>query len=221
MNYTLEGDVAVLQFDDGKANVVGHDFVAGINEGLDRSVAEAAAVVICGREGMFSGGFDLAEFKKGAEATVALTQAGFEMLTRMYGHPQPLLVACTGHAVAAGAFMLLAADTRVGTEGPFKFSLPETALGMPLPPLLHELARARLSKRHLTPVLLQAQPYDPVSAVDAGFLDELAAAGDTLSRTLALAAQLAQLPGQAYARNKRDMRASSLERMRNGMQLES
>jgi enoyl-CoA hydratase len=217
MEYTQTDDVAVLHFDDGKANVVGHAFMDGLEAGLDRALAEARAVVLQGREGVFSGGFDLAEFKKGPEATVALTRRGFELFTRLFSHPQPVLVACTGHAVAAGAFILLAADTRIGAEGKFKFSLPETAIGMNLPPILHELAAARLSRRHLTRAVIQSQAYDPRGAVDAGFLDEVVAPSDLLATVKAVAAQLAELPTEAYARNKIDCRAQSLERMRNGM----
>ncbi|MEH6582752.1 MAG: crotonase/enoyl-CoA hydratase family protein [Halioglobus sp.] len=214
MQYELNENVAVLTFDDGKANVVSHDFIDGMNEGLDRAEKEAGAVVIQGRAGMFSGGFDLEEFKKGQEATIALVSRGFEMLTRLYAHPQPLLVACTGHAVAAGAFMLLTADNRVGVEGNFKVTLPETAIGMIFPPVLRELVDSRISNRHKTRVLVQSSVYDPAGAVDAGFLDEVVPADELLEHVIALAKKLTQLPVKMYAQNKRDLRAVSLERMR-------
>lgn len=217
MNYELRDNIALLTFDDGKANVVSHSFIDDMNSGLDRAEGEAAAVVITGREGMFSGGFDLEEFAKGPEAAQALVARGFEMLTRLYSHPQPLLVACSGHAVAAGAFILLAADTRVGAEGSFKLTLPETALGMTFPPVLQELVSARISIRHKTRVLLQSELYDPAGAIDAGFLDEVASPGEVLDTTLERAQKLAQLPGDIYGQNKRDLRASSLAVMRESL----
>jgi enoyl-CoA hydratase/carnithine racemase len=217
MNYELDESVAVLAFDDGKANVVSHAFIDGINEGLDRAEAEAAAVIITGREGMLSGGFDLDEFKKGKEASIALVSRGFEMLIRLYSHPQPVLVACTGHAVAAGAFILLAADNRVGVDGNFKVTLPETAIGMNFPVVLRELVEARISNRHKTRVLVQSQVYDPVGAVDAGYLDEVVEAEDLPAHVMAMAKKLAQLPAKVYARNKLDMRAESLQRMRDNL----
>jgi enoyl-CoA hydratase len=218
MDYRVEDGVAVIGFDDGKANVVGHEFLGNLEAALDKAVEEAGAVVITGRHGMFSGGFDLEEFKKGAEATVALTRRGFEMFTRLYGHPQPLLVACTGHAVAAGAFILLAADNRVGADGAYKLSLPETAIGMGMPPILHALAGARLSPTHLTRAVIQSEVYDPRTAVEAGFLDEVVAPGEVRARTLELAARLAALPTKVYARNKRDSRRVTLEAMATGME---
>ena len=214
MQYELDENVAVLTFDDGKANVVSHTFIDAINEGLDRAEKDAGAVIISGREGMFSGGFDLEEFKKGPEATAALAVRGFEMLTRLYAHPQPLLIACTGHAVAAGAFMLLAADNRVGVAGKFKITLPETAIGMVFPPVLRELVDSRISNRHKTRALIQSQLYDPVGAVDAGFLDEIVPPEQLQGHVMAMARKLAQLPTGIYGQNKRDSRADSLQRMR-------
>jgi enoyl-CoA hydratase len=213
MNYQQEGDIAIIRFDDGKANVVGHDFMDAMNEGLDRALADAKVVILKGREGIFSGGFDLEEFNKGAEATLAMVARGFEMFTRIYGHPQPLLTACPGHAVAAGAFILLASDTRIGVSGKYKYCLPETAIGMTLPPILHELGAARLSNLHLTRALIQAQPYDPEGAVAAGFLDEVVAPEELDSRALELATLFAQLPIDTYGKNKRDARSASLQRM--------
>ncbi|MCZ6459340.1 MAG: enoyl-CoA hydratase-related protein, partial [Gammaproteobacteria bacterium] len=124
--YTLEGEVAVIGMDDGKANAVGHALIDEINQGLTRSLAEAKAVVIVGRPGMFSAGFDLKEFENGPEATTALVAKGARMMLRLFSHPQPVVAACTGHAIAAGAFMLLASDTRIGVQGEFKIGLNET-----------------------------------------------------------------------------------------------
>ena len=74
--YEQAGTVAVLGFDDGKANAVGHSFIDAMNEGLDRAVQDAQAVVLAGREGLFSGGFDLKEIGKGPEAAGQLVGRG-------------------------------------------------------------------------------------------------------------------------------------------------
>ena len=214
MNYNLEGDVAVLRFDDGKANAVGNAFIEAMNDGLSRAEQEAKAVLIVGRPDRFSAGFDLSEFKKGVAATQALLKKGTEMFLRLYGHPQPVVAACTGHAIAAGGFLLLACDTRIGTLGAYKLGLNETSIGMNFPVFGHELANARISKRHLTAVLLQSRLYDPESAVDAGFLDEAVASDALEQHSLKIASDLAELPVAAYATNKQDMRAISLQKIR-------
>ena len=113
LSFSTEGKVAVLAMDDGKANAVGHDFIDALNQGLDQALGESSAVLITGRPGVLSAGFDLKEFEKGAEAAATLVNKGAHMLLRIFKHPQPVVIACAGHSVAAGALMLLAADTRM------------------------------------------------------------------------------------------------------------
>ncbi len=214
MNYEQAENVAILHFDDGKANVVGHDLIDAMHRGLDQAERDARAVVVHGRPGRFSAGFDLDELKKGPEAAVELVTAGAKMLLRMFTHPQPLIGACTGHAIAAGAFMLLSCDTRIGAAGAYKLGLNETAIGMVLPVFGLELASARLSRRHLTAATIQARMYNPKEAVDAGFLDRVVEEGELLEQSIAAASQLAAYPTESYAGNKLAIRESSIERIR-------
>ncbi|MCZ6659545.1 MAG: crotonase/enoyl-CoA hydratase family protein [Gammaproteobacteria bacterium] len=214
MDYNQQGDVAVLTLDDGKANAISPAFVDAVNEGLDRAGDDAKSVLITGRPGMFSGGFDLKEFEKGPDATMALVNKGARMLLRIFSHPQPVVIACSGHAIAAGAFMLLAADTRVGAEGDFKIGLNETAIGMTLPTFGLELAKSRLSKRYQTAAVIQAQLFDPEGARDVGFLDEVVAADSLLDHALQRAVVLARMPNDAYAANKLAIREASIAAIR-------
>jgi enoyl-CoA hydratase len=219
MQYALNDSIATLSFDDGKANAVGHRFLDDINGGLDRATADqAAAVILRGRDGMFSGGFDLGEFKKGPEAGMAMVQRGFELLIRLYSFPLPLVAACTGHGVAMGAFIIMACDSRIGTRGKFKMSLPETAIGMDLPPILLELASSRISRRHMTRVALQSEVYNPEQAVDAGFIDEVVEAQELTARSVEVATQLAQLPQAQYGKNKLSVRATTLKAMHDSLE---
>ncbi len=208
--YEQKGEVAVISLDDGKANAVGHALIDEVNEGLTQSLAAAKAVVIAGRPGMFSAGFDLKEFENGPAATMALVAKGARMMLRLFSHPQPVVAACTGHAIAAGAFMLLAADTRIAVQGDFKIGLNETAIGMTLPVFALELSKARLSKRHQSAAVIQAQLYAPDAAIDVGFIDEVVAADDVLARAIEVAGMLAAYPGSAYAANKLALRASAI-----------
>jgi enoyl-CoA hydratase len=219
MKYTVNNNIATLTLDDGKANVVGHELLDTVNAALDRAEAEkAGAVILKGREGMFSGGFDLAEFKKGPEAGMAMVGRGFELLIRLYGFPLPLVAACTGHGIAMGAFIVMTCDSRIGTRGDYKMSLPETAIGMELPPILVELTASRISRRHMTRVALLSEVYNPDQAVDAGFIDEVVNADDLDARTQAVAEQLAGLPQAQFAANKLSIRARTLQAMKDSLE---
>jgi enoyl-CoA hydratase len=218
VKYELNNNICTLTFDDGKANVVSHEFMDNINAGLDRAREEnAGAIILRGRDGMFCAGFDLGEFKKGPEAGKAMVSRGFELLVRLYSFPLPLVAACTGHGVAMGAFMIMACDTRIGSRGNFKISLPETAIGMELPPILLELAASRISTRHMTRAALQSEVYNPEQAVDAGFLDEVVDAQTLTERSTAVAEQLAKLPQAQYATNKLSVRAGTLRAMKESL----
>lgn len=209
------GDVALIRMDDGKANVINQAMVASIHEALDAAEAKAKAIVLSGREGRFSGGFDLQALTgSGPEAAIALLDAGALLLARLYGNPLPVVAACTGHAIAMGVFLLHACDTRVGASGAYKIGANETINGMVLPIFALELSKDRLNPLHMTKAVVQAHIYDPEGAVTAGYLDELVPLAEVEARALALAAGLAQLPGHAYHGNKLAIRGASLERIK-------
>jgi len=213
MSYSLENGIAVLRFDDGKANAVSHAFIDAMMEGLEQAEADAGAAVVLGREGVFSAGFDLKEIQKGPDAAAKLVGRGAEMMHRMFGLPMPLVAGCTGHAIAAGGFMLLASDTRIGAAGDFRIGLNETAINMVLPVFGFELARNRLSKRHQTASVIQAQLFEPQEARDAGFLDQVVDAANVEAACLEAAAKLAELPKDVYGAQKRKLREAPLATM--------
>lgn len=213
MSYQLQNKIAIISIDDGKANVFSHDRMDQLNADLDRAEKEAAAVIVTGREGMFSAGFDLKTIKLGPEEAEKLINRGMEVLTRLYQYPLPVISACGGHAMGQGAFLLLASDHRIGAEAEYQVTLPETAIGMPFPPALMILAHDRLSPNFKNQAVLQSKPYTAQQAVQAGFLDELVAPEELLDKAMELAEKMAELPAEFFAINKRDLRAASLQAM--------
>jgi enoyl-CoA hydratase len=205
VRYERRGDVAVITLDDGKANAISHETIAAVMAGLDRAEKEARAVLLAGRPGRLSAGFDLATMRGGPEQVRGLVEAGARMMIRLYTHPRPVVVACTGHALAAGAILLLASDVRVGALGEFKIGLNEVAIGLTLPVFAVELARERLSKRHFTAAATQARIFDPDGAVDAGFLDRTESPDAVLETAFAEASELANL-SNAFGHTKHNER---------------
>lgn len=215
VSYTVDDGVATIALDAGKANALSFDVIAGINDGLDRAEADkAGAVVIAGRPGMFSGGFDLSVMRSGdMGAVMRLVTAGGELMLRLYSSPRPIVAACTGHAVAAGAFLLLGAHHRIGAEGDFRVVLIETQIGMVLPDWAVELTKARVAGTHVDRAAIESWVYDPATAVTAGFLDRVVPPGDVLAVAAAEAARLGALPASAYAGNAAKVRAAHIERI--------
>ena len=218
LRFDLKDRVAVLHFDDGKANAVSPAALEALNAGLDRAEKEAGAAVLLGRPGRFSAGFDLSVMRAGPEAARSLVGGGAELLARMAGSPLPIVAACTGHALAMGALLLLASDLRLGTRGDFKIGLNEVAIGMTLPRFGCELAEERLSRRHRLRSVVMAELYAPETAVDAGYLDRVVDADDLQDAALSEAARLAELPAAAYAGTKQRMRRAMVDRIREGLE---
>lgn len=208
----IEDNVAVVTLDDGKMNAVGHEVLDGLHAALDTALADAGAVCIRGNDRALSAGFDLKVMGGGdVDAIVKLVNGGGELLMRLFVHPQPTVVAVTGHALAAGALLLLACDTRIASPGVAKIGLNETAIGMNLPEFAYELASARLSKRYLTRAAVQAEIFDPAGAVAAGYLDRLE--DDCVAAAMTEARALAGLPAAAYAGTKRSLRQPIVDRV--------
>ena len=213
-SYELRDNVAVITHDDGKANVVGPATIEAFHTHLDRAASEARAVVMAGREGKFSAGFDLSVMTTSEEAMRNLVADGSELLCTMYEHPLPIVAACTGHALAMGALLLLASDFRIGAQGPFKLGLTEVAIGMPLPIFVIELARDRLLPTALTRATLGAEIFDPDGAAEIGYLDQAVPADQVLATAIEQATTLGGYRSGAFARSKRLTREATCARIR-------
>ena len=209
--YRREGDVAVVTLDDGKANVISTAVIDALHGHLDRLESEGArALVLVGRPGRFSAGFDLSEMTAGVESMRALVVHGARWLMRLYGLGVPTVAACTGHALAAGALTLLSCDVRVGADVPAKIGLNEVAIGMALPKFAVELARERVPHHELGAATLGARIYDPAGAVAAGYLDRVVPETELLGTALAEAERLAGLRTGAYALTKLNLRQAMI-----------
>lgn len=206
--------VALVRMDDGKANALSYAMMDALDGALDRAEKEASAVVLAGRAGRFCAGFDLQEMMAGADRARALVTRGADALLRLYGLPMPLVIACTGHALAGGALLMLTGDLRVGTRGAFRVGLNEVQLGMPVPVLAMELARDRLAPSHLIRSTLFAEVVDPERAVVAGWMDELADADALIEQSMGHAKRLGQLPRDAYAKSKTILRERTIKYIR-------
>lgn len=211
-SYLLNEGIAVITLDDGKANAFGDEVLEVLEGLLDRMEADGArALVLMGREGMFSAGFNLKEMTASVEGMQALVARGARWLLRLYGLGVPTVAACTGHALAAGAITLMACDVRLGADVPAKIGLTEVGIGMPLPIFAVEFARDRLTKSSFVASTLHATVYDPAGAAKVGYLDRVVPRESLLDEAMAEARRLAEFRTGAYARTKTNARNLMIE----------
>jgi enoyl-CoA hydratase len=209
-----DAGVLVVAIDDGKANALSPDLVTALRAVAAEAANDARALVLYGRPGRMSAGFDLSVMTSSVEAMRALVGDGAELLLDLFTSPVPVVIGCTGHALAAGALLLLAADRRVGAAIDCKIGLNEVAIGMALPIFAVELARYRMPPSHFDAATVYATIYDPNGAVAAGYLDAVVPADDVVSTAVAHGRTLAELRSGAVRRTKELARGPVVDRIR-------
>ena len=211
VTYSLEDGIATLTLNNGKVNAFSHELIAQFNSALDKAQAERAVVIVTGQPGILSGGYDLKVMMSGPQNAIDLVAAGSTRARRMLAHPQPIIVACPGHAVAKGAFVLLSADYRIGVEGPFTIGLNEVKIGMTMHHVGITIAQDRLTKPAFQRAVINAEMFTPQGAVTAGFLDLVVATEQLMATAREVAQQMKKLNMNAHKNTKLKVRKTLLD----------
>jgi enoyl-CoA hydratase/carnithine racemase len=172
------------------------------------ALTEAAGrpLLLIGAEGAFSAGLNLKE----VVALDACAMARFlclldSLMQALYEYPGPTVACVNGHAIAGGCVLALCCDWRVAADrADIRIGLNEVALGLEFPPMIMNLVRDRVPRRHLERVVLEGGLHDPHTARALGLIDEVAA--DPLAAAQAALARLAGVPRATYQATKRSLR---------------
>ena len=220
VSYHLDDGIATLTLNNGKVNAISPDVIAAFNAALDQSEKDRAVVIVTGQPGILSGGYDLKVMTSSPEAASSLVTQGSTLARRMLSHPFPIIVACPGHAIAKGAFLLLSADYRIGVEGPFNIGLNEVQIGMTMHHTGIELARDRLRKSAFNRSVINAEIFNPEGAMQAGFLDQVVSV-EALSETArTVATQLKKINMNAHGKTKLKTRKAFLDALDAAIELD-
>ena len=177
----------IITMDDGKVNALNTLKLNALVAALTECAKDQSPVAIRGRKGIFSAGFDLKGFAAGPQAALTQLQAGKDAILAILKHPAPVITLCEGHAYPMGAFLMLAGDHAIGTQGDFRIGMNESAIGMVLPLYATILGMARLAPAGRKAVAT-AELFAPQRALEVGYFDRLAAPDaveDAFSSTIA------------------------------------
>jgi len=201
--------VATIRIDDGKVNALSQGLVSALSDALDVANEKSRAALIVGRDGFLSAGFDLSVMQgDDISARKTLVLAGLELALKIFQSPIPVIVCCTGHAIAGGMLLLLPAEHVIVADAPVKIGFNETSIGIELSPFVLELARYRLLPSAYNQIL-RGSLYDAITAQRSGYVDEVVEPGELLARSMETARHFAGLDPQSYRRAKVAMRAST------------
>lgn len=209
----IENKVATITIQNGKVNAISHQVIDELNIALDKAQEAEAVVVITGKPGMLSGGYDLNVMRESMSSAMQLVEKGSTLSRRLLSFPYPVLVACPGHAVAKGAFLLLSADYRIGVEGDFKIGLNEVAIGMSMHDAGVELARGRLAPVFFNRSVILAEMVSPQDAITMGFLDKVVDESQFLPTVNFIAQAMTKLDMKAHYNTKLKARADLLKKL--------
>lgn len=210
--------IATLTLDDGRANAMDLAFFAALDEAFDEC-ADADAVVLCGREGMFSAGLNtkiLADLDSDG-LTELLVIFGRTML-RVWEEPRPVVAAATGHAIAGGTVLAMTCDHAVAAAGDFRWGLTETTIGFPMPKWVVAIAQGNVRRDRLDDLVLPGRLLDAAGAVEVGFADEIVPPIQVVDRAMQRAEELAALPRKPYAYTKMVLRGPAISAVREDLE---
>lgn len=220
IHYSCEQGIATLTLNNGKVNAISPDMVNAFNTCLDQAEADRAIVIITGQPGILSGGYDLKVMTSSPENAINLVAAGSTLARRMLAHPYPIIVACPGHAIAKGAFLLLSADYRIGADGPFNIGLNEVLIGMTMHHAGIELAKDRLTRPAFQRSVINGELFNPQDAIAAGFLDRVVAPEQLMETALAAATLMKKINMTAHRNTKLKVRKALLEALDAAVELD-
>jgi enoyl-CoA hydratase len=220
VTYQSEEKYTIITINNGKANAISHEVIAGLNLSLDKAEQDDKIVVLTGTSGIFSGGFDLKLMTKSAESAKELVTKGSQLSLRMLSFPKPIIIACNGHAIAKGAFLLLSADYRIGVEGDFKIGLNEVMIGMTMHSAGIVIAKSRLSEVYVNRSVNNAEIFTSKDAVKAGFLDVIVPEDQLLPTAIKVAEMFTKLNKKAHAATKLKVRKLHLEALEIAIELD-
>jgi enoyl-CoA hydratase len=215
VRYSQSGSLATIVMDDGKVNAMSPHLLRGLHAAFDRAERDAAVVLLTGRQNIFSAGFDTKILASREAARIfEMVRLGAELAARVLSFPRPVVIACNGHAYPMGAFLMLAADIRIGTEGAFSIGMNEVAIGIAVPSFALELGRHRMVGAYLERTALTGDMFTPQQAMAAGFLDQVVP-GPMLADTAASVARaLGKLDRAAYVLTKERRRRAATAAVR-------
>ena len=220
INRMIHGEVHELRLNRPPVNALSPDLLRFLADEVRRSPMQGArALVLSGREGMFSAGLDVPVLiELDQEELGRALAAFFDAIGSLAASAVPVAAAITGHSPAGGAVLSLCCDWRVMSEGDYTIGLSEVRIGIPVPRVVADLATRAVGRRVGEALCVSGRLLNPVEALEAGFVDELAPGGGVVTAARRWCERIIEAPGKALAETRSVLRRDLIESIQNHSQ---
>ncbi len=208
--------IKVIELNLGAANAINHAFLSYLNTELEtlENTPKFTAGVITGYDRFFSAGLDLVGlYELDRKEMKAFMDEFINVFMRLFSCRKPVVAAINGHAIAGGCVLALACDFRVMGRGASLIGLNEVKLGIGLPSMVLEFARAVVSPHAFSQVLLLGETFQPQKALAINLIDDLVEPSSVRRRAIQMATELAG-GGEAYSQIKHALRNPIAEKLK-------
>jgi 3,2-trans-enoyl-CoA isomerase len=209
LNIINRGQVRELQLARPPVNALNTELVQLLTQSVRDAEKECGAIVLSGREGMFSAGLDVVELMQLDRNGMAhFWGAFFELLETVACSRIPIATAVTGHSPAGGAVIFMLSDYRVMSRGEYLTGLNETRVGLLIPPVLQNAMTRLVGPRISEQMLVAGAMIDPETAAKVGFVDALETGYEaTVQHAIKWCENLLSLPQHSMLGNRAIARA--------------
>ena len=212
-------DISIITLDDGKANAFSYEMIATLNDLLEQVPRDAGSLIITGREGIFSGGFDLKTLATGDMQKInQMAQLGYRLLLELFSFERPIIAAVSGHSIALGLFVTCCADYRIAIDGQYICQANEVRNHMDIPTQIMEILKARVNKNYFYPAVYHSDAYSMRDSIAVGYIDEVVPEGTFMDRVMAKAEELSSLPHPYYINTKKFAQGDVIEKIANAIE---
>ncbi|MEP6993064.1 MAG: enoyl-CoA hydratase-related protein [Acidobacteriota bacterium] len=209
----VRDEIAILTLNRPKANAFDPALIAGLSAAFSGAEKSRGVVLASAVPGIFSAGWDLPHLIDRDRAQMeSFVRSYCELVRQVFVFGAPVVAALSGHAIAGGLILAMAADERIAAEGRGKFGLSEVILGVSVPACLMEPFRHVVGARQMERLAATGENRDVAGALAVGLIDAVVPAEQLPDRALERARVLAGLSGAAYAAIKLRSRAAAIAR---------
>ncbi len=176
-------------------NALNLELLQALDRVLEKAQREADAVILSGREGLFSAGLDVPELltydrQKMADLWGSLVAA----MHRIASLEIPIVAAITGHSPAGGAVLTLFCDYRIMAGGDYRIGLNEVQVGLNLPPIIYHALTLLVGSRRATQLGMRGLMLTSLEAVEATLVDQVVPGDEVISAAVEHSQGLLDLP---------------------------